>query len=129
MNIFEKIVKGEIPCNKVHENEDYLAFHDINPKAPIHILAIPKKCVKDFQCVTPEVMAGLTLFIQEVTEKVGLDKSGYRIISNIGDDGGQEVHHLHFHILGGGRLSWGNFMQQGQHVRHSPKGDESKKSL
>ncbi len=129
MNIFEKIVAGEIPCNKVHENEHYLAFHDINPKAPIHILAIPKKCVKNFQSASPEVVAGLTLFIQEVAKKIGLDKNGYRIISNIGYDGGQEVPHLHFHILGGGRLCWGDLRETGAHTSHLPKDNESKKNL
>lgn len=129
MNIFEKIVAGEIPCNKVHENESYLAFHDISPKAPIHILAIPKKCYTSFQDVPPSVMAGLTSFIQEVAHKVGLDQNGYRIISNIGQDGGQEVLHLHFHILGGGRLSWGDFREHGAIHSHSPKEDDNKKSL
>ena len=129
MNIFEKIVAGEIPCNKVHENESYLAFHDISPKAPIHILAIPKKCYTSFQDVPPDVMAGLASFIQEVAHKVGLDQCCYRIISNIGQDGGQEVPHLHFHILGGGRLSWGDFREHGASRMHSPKENDNKKSL
>lgn len=106
MTIFEKIVAGEIPCNKVLENDNFLAFHDINPKAPIHILIIPKVCYKDFQEVTPEVMAGMTSFIQEVTKLLGLDNNGYRLVTNIGDDGGQEVPHLHFHLLGGAKLNW-----------------------
>lgn len=106
MSIFEKIVAGEIPCNKVLENDDFLAFHDINPKAPIHILIIPKVCVKDFEDVTPETMAGMTSFIQEVTTFLGLDKNGYRLVTNIGEDGGQEVPHLHFHLLGGAKLNW-----------------------
>lgn len=106
MTIFERIVAGEIPCNKVHENEQFLAFHDINPKAPIHVLAIPKKCVKSFQEVEPELMVGMTNFIHEVARKLGLDEAGYRIVTNIGSDGGQEVPHLHFHILGGTRLAW-----------------------
>lgn len=109
MTIFEKIVAGEIPCNKVMENDDFLAFHDINPKAPIHILIIPKVCVKDFQEVSPETMAGLTSFTQEVTKFLGLDKNGYRLITNIGENGGQEVPHLHFHLLGGAKLNWGHF--------------------
>ncbi|MGP1449884.1 MAG: histidine triad nucleotide-binding protein [Wolinella sp.] len=106
MTIFEKIVAGEIPCNKVHENDEFLAFHDINPKAPIHVLAIPKKWVKDLQDVDASQMVGMTLFIQEVAKKLGLDKAGYRVVTNIGYDGGQEVPHLHFHILGGTRLTW-----------------------
>ncbi len=104
MNVFEKIVNGEIPCNKVLENDEFLAFHDINPKAPI--LAIPKKCYENFQVTPPEVMSKMSAFIQEVTRKMGLDKSGYRLICNCGENGGQEVMHLHFHILGGMKLPW-----------------------
>ncbi len=106
MNIFEKIVAGELPCNKVHENENFLAFHDINPKAPIHVIAIPKRCYKSFHEVDEEIMVGMTKFIKEVAKKLGLDENGYRLITNIGYDGGQEVPHLHFHILGGTRLRW-----------------------
>ncbi|NWF66713.1 MAG: histidine triad nucleotide-binding protein [Campylobacterales bacterium] len=106
MSIFLKIVKGELPCNKVLENEDFLAFHDINPKAPIHVLAIPKIEIKSFNEVTPEIMAGMTKFIHEVVAKLKLDENGYRLITNVGEDGGQEVLHLHFHILGGSKLRW-----------------------
>ena len=104
--IFEKIVAGEIPCKKVLENERFLAFNDINPKAPVHILAIPKVCVKDFDCADSKLLGELCGFAQEVTKSVGIDKSGYRIITNIGADGGQEVPHLHLHILGGGKLKF-----------------------
>ncbi len=106
MTIFEKIVAGEIPCNKVLENDEFLAFHDINPKAPIHILVIPKVCVKDFEEVTPQTMANMTSFIHEVTKLLGLNENGYRLVSNIGFDGGQEVPHLHFHLIGGAKLTW-----------------------
>lgn len=106
MSIFEKIIKGELPCNKVHENSEFLAFHDINPKAPVHVLAIPKKHYVSFQDIEPECMANMTKFIQEVARKLGLEESGYRLITNIGDDGGQEVLHVHFHILGGAKLKW-----------------------
>jgi histidine triad (HIT) family protein len=107
--LFCKIATGEIPSNKVLENEKFLAFHDINPKAPVHILVIPKEHVVDFQAVSAEIMAEMTSFIQEVAEKTGISKTGYRVISNIGENGGQEVFHLHFHILGGTKLSWGHF--------------------
>jgi len=106
MCIFCKIVDGEIPANIEAENEDFLAFHDLYPKAPIHILIIPKKHFDCFQDVTPETMAGLTSFTQEVAKKVGIAETGYRLITNNGNDGGQEVHHLHFHLLGGGKLTW-----------------------
>lgn len=106
MTVFTKILNGEIPCNKVLENDNFLAFHDINPKAPIHILIIPKVEVKNFQEVSPEIMAGMTSFIQEVADLLELDKNGYRLVTNNGDDGGQEVLHLHFHLLGGAKLRW-----------------------
>ena len=106
ITIFEKIIAGEIPCNKVLENDHFLAFHDINPKAPIHILIIPKIHVRNFQEVSPQTMAAMTPFIHEVAMLMGLDTSGYRLITNNGDDGGQEVLHLHFHLLGGTKLKW-----------------------
>jgi len=109
MCIFCKIVEGEIPSNKVLENEDFIAFHDINPSAPIHVLVIPKKHIECFQDIDGELMAKATPFIQEVTSKLGLDKTGYRLVTNNGSDGGQEVYHLHFHILGGGKLKWSHY--------------------
>ncbi|WP_121021923.1 histidine triad nucleotide-binding protein [Helicobacter vulpis] len=105
-NVFEKIVAGELPCKKVLENQDFLAFEDINPKAPIHVLVIPKVGVKDFNAITPELSAKINAFILEVVKVLGLDQKGYRLITNIGADGGQEVPHLHFHILGGAKLTW-----------------------
>jgi len=106
MCIFCKIVKGEIPNNTVHENDDFLAFHDLYPKAPVHVLIIPKVHVDNFQSVDAEIMAKMTPFIQEVAQKLGLDITGYRLITNNGEDGGQEIPHLHFHMLGGGKLIW-----------------------
>ncbi|SFV90716.1 HIT family protein [hydrothermal vent metagenome] len=106
MCIFCKIVKGEIPNNTVHDNEDFLAFHDLYPKAPIHVLIIPKQHVENFQSIDGEMMAKMTPFIQEVAQKVGVDQSGYRLVTNNGSDGGQEIFHLHFHLLGGGKLKW-----------------------
>ena len=106
MCIFCKIVNGELPNNSVAENENFLAFHDLYPKAPIHILIIPKNHVDCFQDVSADMMAGLTTFTQEVARKVGIDKRGYRLITNNGEDGAQEIHHLHFHMLGGGKLKW-----------------------
>ena len=109
MCLFCKIVNNELPVNPIKENENFLAFHDINPKAPIHILVIPKKHVDSFNEVTAQTMAEMTTFIQEVVQMVGIKDSGYRLICNIGDNGGQEVKHLHFHLLGGAKLSWGHF--------------------
>jgi histidine triad (HIT) family protein len=114
MCIFCKIVNNEIPSNKLLENDDFMAFHDLHPKAPIHILVIPKIHVDCFQDVRPETMAGMTSFIQEVASLMGIDKSGYRLIVNNGDDGGQEVHHLHFHVLGGAKLPFGHLTDETQ---------------
>lgn len=100
-SVFELIVEGKIPCNKVLESEDFLAFHDINPKAKIHILIIPKKHFKDFQELDPEVMMQMTSFIQELAVLLGVDKSGYKLLTNCGKAAGQEVFHLHFHLLAG----------------------------
>ncbi|DAB28161.1 MAG: histidine triad nucleotide-binding protein [Sulfurimonas sp. RIFOXYD12_FULL_33_39] len=106
MCIFCKIIKHEIPSNIILENDDFLAFHDINPKAPIHILVIPKLHVDSFNEATPKIMQNMTTFMQNVAKEVHIDKSGYRVITNVGDDGGQEVKHLHFHLLGGAKLAW-----------------------
>ena len=106
MCLFCKIVKKEIPSNVILENDDFLAFHDINPKAPLHILAIPKIHVDSFNEVSPETMSSMTSFIQEIAKEVKIDKSGYRVVTNIGENGGQEVKHLHFHVLGGAKLRW-----------------------
>ncbi|KEA45588.1 hypothetical protein CR66_07105 [Campylobacter mucosalis] len=106
MTIFEKIVAGEIPCNKVLENEKFLAFRDINPRAPIHILIIPKKHFENIQEMDPTLMGEMLSFIQELARFIGVDKSGYRLITNCGENGGQEVMHLHFHLLAGKKLDW-----------------------
>jgi len=109
MCLFCKIINKEIPSNIVAENDNFLAFHDINPKAPVHILAIPKLHVDSFNDVDSATMTGMTDFIKEIAIKTGIDQSGYRVITNIGDNGGQEVKHLHFHVLGGAKLKWGHF--------------------
>ena len=126
MTVFEKIINGEFPCNKVHENRDFLAFHDISPKAPIHVLVIPKKFAKDFQEVDSNTMSLATPFIQEVAKILGLDKTGYRIISNIGLDGGQEIPYLHFHILGGAKLKWNSLAPN---ISEKERLEEAKKSM
>ena len=115
MCIFCKIVAGEIPSNKVLESDEFIAFHDINPVAPVHILIIPKKHVENFQSATPEIMAKMTSFIQEVAKKLCLDTNGYRLITNNGNNGGQEVFHLHFHLLGGAKLKWTQLTENDTH--------------
>ena len=99
--VFEMIVEGKIPCTKVLESEDFLAFNDINPKAKIHILIIPKKHFKDFQEFEPELMSKMTSFIQEVAVLSGADKQGYKLLTRCGAAAGQEVFHLHFHLMSG----------------------------
>jgi len=107
MCIFCQIVEGKIPNKTVLEDENFLCFHDINPTRKIHVLIIPKEHYESFQETPSSIMGDLTSFAQKCAVELGIDKSGYRLITNIGDDGGQEVHHLHFHMIGGepvGRL-------------------------
>lgn len=107
-NIFAKIIRGEIPCKKVYEDDRVLAFHDIHPQAPVHILVIPKgpyESMDDFTRDAPaDEIAALFRALGEVARAAGLDKTGYRVISNCGANGGQEVPHLHLHLLGGRRI-------------------------
>ena len=109
MCLFCKIINGDIPSNKELEDDNFLAFHDINPKAPVHMLVITKLHVDSFDEVSSSIMADATVFIQKLAKKLGINKSGYRVVTNIGENGGQEVKHLHFHILGGTKLKWGHF--------------------
>ena len=102
--IFCKIIKGEIPSNKVYEDEDILAFHDINPEAPIHILVIPKKHIATLTDLQPEdeaLVGRIFAAINKIAEQEGFKENGYRVIANCGKDSGQEVMHIHFHVLGG----------------------------
>ena len=104
--LFCKIVAGEIPSKKVYEDDQILAFHDINPEAPVHILVIPKKHIESADAVNGANSAYVaTIFerIPQIAASLGL-KNGYRIITNVGEDGGQSVHHLHFHLIGGTKL-------------------------
>ena len=107
-NIFAKILRGEIPCDKVYENDYALAFRDIAPQAPVHTLVIPKGeyvSFDDFSANATDVeIAEYIRAIGKVARMEGVTESGYRILSNIGDEGGQEVLHLHVHIFGGRRL-------------------------
>jgi len=107
-NIFAKILREEIPCDKVFENEHVLAFNDLFPQAPLHILVIPKGAYKNFddfsQKASDVEISAWVRAVGEIAQKLGLDQDGYRIISNCGSNGGQEVPHLHLHILGGCKL-------------------------
>ena len=103
--VFCKIVRGEIPSKKAYEDDQVLAFYDIEPKAPVHILVIPKQHLSGAAAVTPEnsaVVARIFEVIARLTQEQGL--TDYRVVTNNGVDAGQTVHHLHFHILAGGKL-------------------------
>ena len=105
--LFCKIVKGEIPLTKVYEDEEILAFKDINPVAPVHILVIPKKHISSLNEIEPEdqmLIGKIFTVIKKIAKEQGFAENGYRVIANCGEDGGQEVKHLHFHILGGKKL-------------------------
>ncbi len=107
-NVFAKILRGEIPCNKVFEDDFALAFHDINPQAPVHVLVIPKgRYVSwdDFSAQASDAeITGFVRAVGEVARAAGLPAPGYRLLANIGKDGHQEVPHLHVHIFGGRQL-------------------------
>ena len=104
-NIFAKILRGEIPCQKVYEDDWALAFHDIAPQAPVHILVIPKGAYvgwDDFSAkASPEEIAGFVRAVGHVAREQGLVEPGYRLLANLGAHGGQEVPHLHVHLFGG----------------------------
>ena len=110
-NIFAKILSGEIPCNKIYEDDFVLSFHDINPQKNVHALVIPKGKYIDLddfsQKASPEEMVALLKGINLVAKKLGISVDtgkGYRALSNISEDGGQEVPHLHFHLFGGEKI-------------------------
>lgn len=104
-NIFAKILRGEIPCNKVYEDDHALAFHDINPQAPVHVLVIPKGdyvSMADFSANAPaDLIAGYMRAVGKTAEELGLVEDGYRTLANAGANAHQEVPHLHIHIFGG----------------------------
>ncbi len=109
MTLFEKIIARQIPAQIVYETADILAFRDIQPQAPVHVLVIPKKPIVRLSAASDEdavLLGKLMLAIRDVAAQEGLAEGGYRVVTNNGDHGGQTVDHLHFHVLGGRRLSW-----------------------
>jgi histidine triad (HIT) family protein len=105
--LFCKIVAGEIPANVVRENEYYLAFRDINPQAPTHVLAIPRRHVATLnEADDAELLGGLVLFARDVAADEGLAEDGYRVVVNTNAGAGQTVFHIHAHVLGGRPLRW-----------------------
>lgn len=106
--LFCKIINGEIPSNKVYEDEMVYAFYDIAPIAPVHFLVIPKEHISGAAAITPEnsaVVAHIFEVIAKLAKELGLD-DGFRVITNNGENAGQTVHHLHFHVIAGKPLGW-----------------------
>lgn len=107
--IFCQIVAGKIPSEKVYEDEDLFAFRDINPAAPVHILVIPKKHISslmELEEADQAIGGKILLGIQKVARQLGLHEKGFRVVNNMGEEGGQTVYHIHFHLLGGRHLTW-----------------------
>ena len=105
--VFCKIVEGEIPTDKIYEDEDIIAFNDLDPQAPIHFLVIPKKHITSLATLDEsdsDLVAKIMLVIQKLAKENNLE--GYRVVTNIGEDGGQSAPHLHFHVLGGRAFHW-----------------------
>ena len=105
--LFCKIIKGEIPSDKVYEDEEILAFKDINPVAPVHILVIPKKHIDSIAKIEKEdeaLIGKIYTVINKIAEQQGVKENGFRVVTNCGKDGGQEVMHLHFHLIAGTKL-------------------------
>jgi histidine triad (HIT) family protein len=107
--IFCKIALGAIPAKLVYEDEFLVAFPDINPVAPVHVLVIPRKHINSIAEATPadsDLLAHALLILPKIATQLGLTDSGYRVVMNTGPDGGQSVMHLHWHILGGRSMQW-----------------------
>lgn len=107
--LFCKIAAGEIPSKIVYQDENVVAFQDINPQAPQHILFIPRRHIVSMTTLTPgdgQVLANIYTVASKVARDLGLEEGGYRFVTNVGPDAGQTVFHLHFHLLGGRKLGW-----------------------
>lgn len=107
--IFCKIINGDIPSNKIYEDDKVLAFHDISKVAPIHFLVIPKKHISSMNEINEgnsEIISHIFVVINKLVKELNIHETGYRITSNCGKDGGQTVNHIHFHIMGQRELKW-----------------------
>lgn len=107
--IFDKIINKEIPADIVFENDEILAFKDINPQAPIHILIIPKKritTINEISDIDIELTGKLIFRAKLIAKEMGLAEDGYRLVFNCNENGGQEVYHIHLHLLGGRKMTW-----------------------
>ena len=107
--VFGKILRGEVSADLVYEDERAIAFRDISPKAPVHVLVIPRKAIVSLShamAEDAELLGHLLRVCAKVADAEGLSEGGYRVVTNIGEEGGQSVFHLHFHVLGGRALQW-----------------------
>lgn len=107
--IFCGIARGEVPARTVLETEDVVAFHDLDPKAPTHVLVIPRRHVESIDAMSPEdaeLIGRVFAAAKDVARQEGINSGGYRLVTNVGANGGQTVAHLHVHVLGGRRLTW-----------------------
>jgi histidine triad protein len=105
--VFKKIIDKEIPAKIIYEDDDVIAFEDIAPVVKVHVLVIPKKEIRNLDAVTEEdilILGKLQVAISKIAKSLGLSDEGYRVVTNINDNGGQTVYHLHYHILGGQKL-------------------------
>ena len=107
--VFCKIVRGEIPSRKVYEDEEVLAFHDINPQGPVHVLLVPRRHITSLLDLTADddgVVGGLVRKARDLAVTLGLGERGFRLVFNCGDDAGYSVYHIHLHLVGGRTLAW-----------------------
>jgi histidine triad (HIT) family protein len=107
--VFSKIVRKEIPAKIVYEDDQSLAFHDLNAQAPVHVLVIPKRQIvslEDANDDDSQLLGHLQIVAQRVARLLGIHTTGYRVVMNCGRDGGQSVNHIHYHVLGGRALDW-----------------------
>ena len=107
--LFCKIAAGEIPSKKAYEDDLVYAFYDINPQAPVHVLIIPKKHIKNVSDIKPEdapIVARMFEVVGKLAKELGIEEDGYRVVSNVGKFGQQSVPHLHLHVMGGRQMEW-----------------------
>ena len=107
--IFCKIIKNQIPCEIIYEDDKVLGFKDINPQAPVHVVIIPKEHVDDLNSLSEkgaEVVGHIFIVAKKIAKELGIAESGYRVVTNCGEAAGQSVQHIHFHLLGGRMLQW-----------------------
>lgn len=104
--IFCRIIKGEIPSNKVYEDDKMIAIHDVAPAAPVHVLLLPKEHTENVTTADSELVAYMLGKVKAIAEQTGIAEKGFRVVINTGEEGGQTVNHLHIHVIGGKALGW-----------------------